>query len=396
VRDLFFIVLVFSANIYSQVLTGLDVLIENNFSEIRNKRVGVIVNHTSVDRNGNRGVDIFIKNGINLVAIFTPEHGLFGSVEGGYLIENSTYNNIAVYSLYGKTKRPDDAMLKDIDVLIFDIQDVGARFYTYLTTMGYAMEEAAKKNIEFIVLDRPNPIGNKIEGAVLDDGISSFTAYFKVPTRHSLTAGEMAIFHKLTANLDLDLKVVMMKNYKRGMFYDETGLKWINPSPNIRNINAAVLYSGIGCFEATNISVGRGTDIPFEFFGAPWLDNVKISNELNKKNLKGVRFKPCEKIPESDLYQGEVVKGICIEVYKKKKVNSFDIFLNVIYLINKYHPDKLVIKKDEIIKMVGDKDFYDMIKSGKKPSYITKRYKKELKEFKKFINSKRIKLYQDL
>ena len=392
-KYLFFVILIFSKNIYSQVLTGLDVLIENNFSEIRNKKVGVIVNHTSVDRNGKNLLDIFIENNINLVAIFTPEHGLFGNVEAGYLIENSTYNTIPIYSLYGKTKRPTDDMLKDIDVLIFDIQDVGARFYTYLTTMGYAMEEAAKRKIEFIVFDRPNPVGDMIEGAVLDDEITSFTAYFKVPTRHSLTCGEMALFHKKKMNLDLNLKIIKMQNYSKNMFYDETGLKWINPSPNIRNLNAAILYSGIGCFEATNISVGRGTDMPFEFFGAPWMDNIIISNELNKVGLKGVIFKPCEKIPNSDIYQGENVKGVCIEVYDKRKVRSFDIFVNSIYLINKYHSDKLIIKENEIAKMVGDKNFYKMIKSGKKPSYIIKKYKKGLKEFEKFINSNKIKIY---
>jgi len=393
VRYLIFVFLFFSINIYSEVLTGLDVLIENNFSEIRNKRVGVIVNHTSVDRNGNNLVDIFIKNGINLVAIFSPEHGFFGDIEGGYYIENSTYNAIPIYSLYGKTKRPTDEMLKNIDVLVFDIQDVGARFYTYLTTMGYSMEEAAKRNIEFIVLDRPNPVGDIIEGDVLDDNISAFTAYFKVPTRHSLTAGEMAIFHKIKMNLDLKLKIVKMKNYKRGMFYDETGLKWINPSPNIRNLNAAVLYSGIGCFEATNISVGRGTDMPFEFFGSPWMDNIKISDEMNKKKLKGVRFSPCEKIPSLDLYAGERVKGVCIDVYDKKKVRAFNIFLNAIYLINKYHSDKLIVKEDEISKMVGDRDFYYILKSGKDPSYIIKKYKKKLKDFKKFIKSNGIVIY---
>jgi uncharacterized protein YbbC (DUF1343 family) len=393
VRYLIFVSLFFSINIYCEVLTGLDVLIENNFSEIRNKRVGVIVNHTSVDRNGNKLVDLFIKNGINLVAIFSPEHGFFGDIEGGYYIENSTYNTIPIYSLYGKTKRPTDEMLKNIDILVFDIQDVGARFYTYLTTMGYSMEEAAKRNIEFIVLDRPNPVGDIIEGAVLRDDISAFTAYFKVPTRHSLTAGEMAIFHKIKMNLDLKLKIIKMKNYKRGMFYNETGLKWINPSPNIRNINAAVLYSGIGCFETTNISVGRGTDMPFEFFGAPWMDNIKISDEMNKKKLKGVRFSPCEKIPSLDLYAGERVKGVCIDVYDKKKVRAFDIFVNAIYLINKYHSDKLIIKEDDISKMVGDKDFYYILKSGKEPSYIIKKYKKELKDFKKFIKSKGIVIY---
>ncbi len=390
---LFFIpIIFFLGNLNSEVLSGLDVIEKNNFSDLRNKRVGVIVNHTSLNKKDNKLVDVFVENKVNLVAIFTPEHGFMGNVEGGYLIENSTYNSIPVYSLYGKTKRPTEDMLNGIDALVFDIQDVGARFYTYLTTMGYAMEEAAKKNIEFIVLDRPNPIGDMTEGPILDESISAFTAYFKVPTRHSLTPGEMAVFHKKRSNLNLSLKVIKMEGYKNEMFYDETGLGWVNPSPNIRSLNAAILYAGLGCFEATNISVGRGTDKPFEFFGSPWMDNIKISNELNKAKLKGVKFKVCEKTPDADIYKGESVKGVCVEVWDKRKVESFKIFVNAIYFLNKYHPDNLIIKEKEIAKMTGDKDFFNKIKKGYSPKQIIKSYEKKLKEFNKYIK-KEIRLY---
>lgn len=379
-------------NLNSEVLTGLDVLKKNNFSDLRNKRVGVIVNHTSLDKYGNKLVDVFIENKINLVAIFTPEHGFMGNVEGGYLIENSTYNSIPVYSLYGKTKRPTEDMLNAIDTLVFDIQDVGARFYTYLTTMGYAMEEAAKRNIEFVVLDRPNPIGDTTEGPILDEKITAFTAYFKVPTRHSLTPGEMAVFHNKKNNINAKLKIVKMDGYDNKMFYDETGLGWVNPSPNIRSLNAAILYAGLGCFEATNISVGRGTDNPFEFFGSPWMDNIKISNELNKGKLKGVKFQPCEKKPDADIYKGEIVKGVCVDISDKREVKSFEIFVNAVYFLNKYHPDKLIIKEEEIAKMTGDKDFFNKIKKGFAPKKIIKSYEKELKEFNKYIR-KEIRLY---
>lgn len=381
-------------HLFSEVLCGIDVVKKNNFDIFRDKKVALIVNHTSLDREGKHTVDLFIEAGIELQAIFSPEHGFFGKSEAGEYITDSTYRGIRVYSLYGKNKRPDSDMLKGVDVIVFDIQDVGTRFYTYLTTMGYAMEEASKHKIKFIVLDRPNPVSSYIvEGPVLDKDIKSFTAYFDVPIRHSLTAGEMAVFHKVYSNIDVDLEVVKMEGYKRDMFFDDTKINWINPSPNIRNLNAAVLYSGIGCFEATNISVGRGTDSPFEFFGSPWLDNVKIADELNKIRLKGVEFYPCEKKPSYDLYADQKIMGVCIKVLEKRKVRAFDIFVNAAYLINLYHPYNFLMREKEISMMVGDHNFYSLIKNGEKPEVILKKYKKDIKNFQNFIKRNRILLY---
>jgi len=227
---------------------------------LEGKRVGLITNHTSLNAAGLNAVDVFHRAGsFRLAAIFSPEHGFRGTEEGGVYIETSTdpVTGVTVYSLYGKNKqRPTPEMLKDLDVLVFDIQDIGARFYTYLTTMGYAMEEAAKAGVAFMVLDRPNPIGGLVEGPVLEPGISAFTAYFPVPARHGFTAGEMALFHKAKLDLKLDLAVVKLENWTRAMTFDQTGIVWTNPSPNIRNVDAEVLYPGLGCFEATNVSVG--------------------------------------------------------------------------------------------------------------------------------------------
>ncbi len=284
-------------------------------------------------------------------------------------------------------------MLNGIDTLIFDIQDVGARFYTYLVTMGYAMEEAAKYNIKFIVLDRPNPIGKIIEGPVLEKDIKSFTAYYEIPVRHGLTPCELAYFHKIKSNLNLDLICVKMKNYSHKLFYDETNIPWTNPSPNIRNLNAAILYPGIGCFEATNISVGRGTDSPFEFFGSPWLDNEKIVNYLKNQKLKGVKFSSCKKIPDNDLYKGEVVKGVCIKITDKNKVRAFDIFVHSIHFIYHHHKENLEIRKEEIAKMTGKREFLKMLEEGKKPQEIISKFKKEIKEYKKYLKEKNILLY---
>ncbi len=376
------------------MLSGIDVLEKNNFDILRGKKVGVIINHTSVNKDGINDVDIMLNNGIDVRAIFSPEHGFLGNVKAGESVGDGIYRGIPVYSLYGSRKRPDDKMLKDVDILVFDIQDVGARFYTYLTTMGYAMEEANRKGIKFVVLDRPNPVsGVVIEGPILEKDIKAFTAYFSVPIRHSLTAAEMAIFHKMRLQLNVDLKIVKMEGYRRDMFFDETGMKWINPSPNIRNLYAAVLYSGIGCFESTNISVGRGTESPFEFFGAPWLDNLRLVDYLNTEKIKGVRFEACDKIPLDDLYSNEVVKGVCIKIVDIKKVRAFNIFVHSIYFINLLHPDKLVMKENEIALMTGSKDFYSMIKNGKKPKYILERFSKDVKEFKRYIKAKNILLY---
>jgi uncharacterized protein YbbC (DUF1343 family) len=267
-------------------------------------------------------------------------------------------------------------MLKDLDILVFDIQDIGARFYTYLTTMGYAMEEAAKAGLPFMVLDRPNPIGGLIEGPVLEPGLSFFTAYFPVPTRHGFTAGEMAIFHKDNLKLDLDLSVVKMEGWRRSMFFDEAGLHWTNPSPNIRSLDAEVLYPGLGCFEASNVSVGRGTDIPFMWFGAPWMKAAKIAKKLNKAGLAGVKFTPLKLTPSKDVYEGKECEGIKIEVTDKAAVRALDVFAHAAYLLMDYNEDEFILKEAEIRKMTGSSDLYAMLKKGRKPREIIAAFEK--------------------
>lgn len=393
---LIFILTLF-CNLKAQNLTlsGLDALKEEKFESLKNKNIALITNHTAIDRNGVSILDNFKTYKVNLKAIFSPEHGFTGQAEGGLYIENSTASGqIPIYSLYGKNKRPTEEMLKDIDTMVFDIQDIGARFYTYLTTMGYAMEEAAKHNIEFIVLDRPNPIGlNLIEGPILSDKINKFTAYFKVPIRHGLTAGEMALFHKNKMNLNLNLKIVKVKNYTRDMIFDETGLIWINPSPNIRSLNAAILYPGIGCFEATNVSVGRGTDNPFLWIGAPWMKANKIVKKLNKLNLKGVKFSYKEKTPNADIYKNELCKGIEIKVENKKEVKAVDIFVYLSYFLRKFNGHDFIIKKDEIEAMTGTGDFYEMLNSNKKPEEIINFFNNSNKDFINNLKQKNIILY---
>jgi len=362
------------------VLTGLDVLERDGFKQLEGKRVGLITNHTSLNAAGLNAVDVFHRAGsFRLAAIFSPEHGFRGTEEGGVYIASSTdpVTGVPVYSLYGKGKqRPTPDMLQDLDILVFDIQDIGARFYTYLTTMGYAMEEAAKAGLPFMVLDRPNPIGGLVEGPVLDPEISAFTAYFPVPTRHGFTAGEMAIFHKDNLKLELDLAVVKMEGWRRNMFFDKAGVGWTNPSPNIRDLEAEVLYPGLGCFEASNVSVGRGTDIPFHWFGAPWMKAEKIAKKLNKAKLGGVKFSPLTLAPDKDMYQGKDCAGILVNVTDKSAVRALDVFVHAAYWLKEYNEEDFKLKEVEIRKMTGSSDLYAMLQKGAKPAKIIAAFEK--------------------
>ncbi|MBI3553196.1 MAG: DUF1343 domain-containing protein [Elusimicrobia bacterium] len=312
---------------------GIDVLEAQGFAPLAGKRVGLITNHTGVDASGRTTIDaLFAAKNLQLVALFSPEHGIRGDKNGGAPIGDAKdpVTALPIYSLYGATKRPTDAMLKGLDALVFDIQDVGARFYTYLSTMGMAIEEADKRRIAFVVLDRPNPIGGEtLEGPVLD-GPFTFTGYFPVPVRHGMTPGEMARLHAAAKGLTLALTVVPLQGWSRATLYDQTGYAWINPSPNIRSLDAALLYPGIGLFEATNMSVGRGTDAPFLWFGAPWLDARSLVQVLDAARLPGVHFEVEDKTPAQDLYAGKLCRGVRIEVLDRRSVRAVDIFVHAV------------------------------------------------------------------
>ncbi|MDD2805549.1 MAG: DUF1343 domain-containing protein [Elusimicrobiales bacterium] len=313
------------------VVTGLDAAESTDFEMFAGKRVGLVTNQTGLNAAGRSGVDsLFSSRKARLAAIFSPEHGFRGNAADGEGINNSTdpVTGLPIYSLYGKTHRPTSAMLAGIDVLVFDIQDVGARFYTYLTTMALCMEEAGKRNIPFVVLDRPNPIsGLVLEGPVLAKNIQDFTGYFPVPVRHGMTAGEMALLHKDLRNIAVNLSVVKLQGWDRSSFYGDTGLAWVNPSPNIRGVDAAIMYPGIGGFEATNMAVGRGTDAPFLWFGAPWLNAERLAATLSAAGLPGVRFSVESKRPELDIYAGKLCRGVRMEITDRAAVRPMDIFV---------------------------------------------------------------------
>ncbi|MEN6603550.1 MAG: exo-beta-N-acetylmuramidase NamZ domain-containing protein, partial [Bryobacteraceae bacterium] len=287
----------------AEVLTGLDVLAAQEFAPLAGKRVGLITNQTGLARDGRRNLDLMLAARAKVTALFSPEHGIAGKLDQARIASTKdAKTKIPVYSLYsGKNRRPTSQLLKNVDVLVFDIQDVGARFYTYISTMVYAMEEASKRGIPFIVLDRPNPItGVHAEGPMLEAGLESFVGCFPMPLRHGMTVGELARMYSGEKNLKLDLEIVAMKGWQRGDWLDSTGVTWVDPSPNLRSLNAALLYPGVAMLEySRNYSVGRGTDAPFEQVGADWIKGPELAAYLNRRLLPGVRVYPTRFTPTS-------------------------------------------------------------------------------------------------
>ena len=282
------------------VLSGIDVLRRDGFRQFKGRKVGLITNQTGVARDGKHTLQLIHESdAVELVALFSPEHGLEGKLDVARIADTRhDGSGLPVFSLYGKTRRPTPEMLEGVDTLVFDIQDIGARFYTYISTMGEAMQAAAERKIRFVVLDRPNPInGVDVTGPMLDPGRESFVAFYRLPVRHGMTVGELATLFNAQLDLKLDLQIIQVEGWRRSDFFDATGLPWINPSPNMRSLTEAVLYPGIGLLETTNLSVGRGTDTPFEIIGAPWLDGVRLARELTALELPGVRFVPVSSRP---------------------------------------------------------------------------------------------------
>ncbi len=310
--------------------TGLDRLVAAGWAPLAGRSVGLATNQTGVDAQGRRGVDLMAAAGVfKLRALFSPEHGLDGTLD--VTVPNSVHvtTGLTVWSLYGSDRRPTPAMLRDLDVIVFDIQDVGVRFYTYLTTLVYIMEEAARRGVEVMVLDRPNPLtGRIVEGPVMDADLRSFTAPHTIPVRTGMTMGEFARMVAAERKIPVKLTVVEMEGWERSMWFDQTGLPWVNPSPNIRSPLEALLYSGVGLLEATNLSVGRGTDTPFEVVGAPWITNpAGLADALNSLGLAGVLFQPVNFQPTASVYAGQMVGGVRLVVTDREAIRPVSVGL---------------------------------------------------------------------
>ena len=377
-------------NLCAEVKTGLDVLEESHFAPLWGKRVGAIVNHAAVNRSGRHLVDLLREApGVTLVAVFTPEHGFSGKIGHGQPVSDSVLPGTAIpiLSLYGETKRPTQGQLKDIDALVCDLPDVGTRFYTYVTTLGYALEESAKADIEFIVLDRPNPLGGEVvEGVVLSTDVRHFTAYYSIPTRHGLTLAEISRWHNEKMGLNARLLPLPMTGWKRWMIWRDTGLKFLAPSPNIQTPNAALLYAGLGAFEATNVSVGRGTKTPFEVFGAPWMKNLKVAQALSKKKLPGFKFKAARFTPGSDIYKNKRCDGVRVTVTNLYVARPVDLFVHVACLLRDFSPKDFRPRWAEMPRVVGSAEFESWFKAGESPDAILEKIHKSAENFKEERN----------
>jgi len=302
----------FQASPAAGTLTGIDVLEAQDFAPLKGKRVGLITNQTGIDHQGRSTIDLLAHApGVKLVALFSPEHGIRGVVDERIASTKDEATGLPIYSLYGETDRPTDAMLAGVDALVFDIQDAGVRFYTYITTMGYAMEAAATHHLAFYVLDRPDPLGGEIvEGPMLDRDRTNFVGYFPMPVRMGMTLGEMAKMFNVEKKIGCVLHVIRLQNWHRRELFDQTGLPWVNPSPNLRSSLAGILYPGLEILQAGGISVGRGTDKPFERLGAPWIHSEEFAAELNRRAIPGVQFEADQFTPDSGLYKGELCHSV--------------------------------------------------------------------------------------
>ncbi len=367
----------------AEVLTGLDVLAADNFAALRGKRVGLITNQTGISRDGRRNVDLMLAAGIQVTALFSPEHGLAG-VEDREDISNAKDpgSGLPVFSLYqAASRRIQPATLENVDALVFDIQDVGARFYTYSCTMLYSMEEAAKKHLPFFVLDRPNPItGVHVEGPMLDADLQSFTGCFEIPVRHGMTLGELATMANAERKLGLDLHVVAMRGWDRGDWFDTTGLPWVDPSPNMRSLTQALLYPGIAMLEASpNYSVGRGTDSPFELIGADWIHGRELASFLNGRYIPGVRVYPARFRPTSSNFSGKALEGVRFVITNRDTFDSIRLGLEVAYALNQLYPGKIAWQENRFL--IANHEVLRQLKEGVDPRTIVEEMQGSLAGF---------------
>ncbi|MBI4371912.1 MAG: DUF1343 domain-containing protein [Elusimicrobia bacterium] len=374
------------------VKTGLDVLSESGFALLQGKRVGLITNQTGRDAQGRSAVEILARApGVALAALFSPEHGFAGAVEEG-AVSSTTLRvdgrGIPVHSLYGggiAGMRPKPEDLQDLDALVFDIQDIGARFYTYAATMGMALEEAKKAGLEFIVLDRPNPItGTILEGPILEDAQAlralTSTAYYPVPVRHGLTVGEIAAMHNAEIGHPR-LTIVKMKGWSREMWYDQTGLPWTPPSPNMPDLDAAALYPGIGAFEAANVSVGRGTPVPFRWIGAPWMDAAAVVERARKARLKGVSFSVQGYAPTKSVFAGKSCRGVRMTITDRGALRPLRVFCVLHQALRALHPKEFVADREVTRRMVGTPRFLELAEKGASARALWALFQRGAKDF---------------
>jgi uncharacterized protein YbbC (DUF1343 family)/CubicO group peptidase (beta-lactamase class C family) len=367
----------------TKVLNGIDVLERDNFKQLAGMRVGLVTNHTGRDREGRQTIDILHKApGVKLLALFSPEHGIRGVADEKVSDSRDEATGLPIYSLYGESRRPSAEQLKDLDALVFDIQDIGSRFYTYISTLGYLLEEAAKAQLPVYVLDRPNPIGGvEVEGPIADADKLSFISYHTIPTRHGLTIGELGMLFNKQRNIGADLRVIKMEGWRRVMWFDETNLTWINPSPNMRSLTEATLYPGIGLLETTNVSVGRGTDTPFEVVGAPWMKGDKLADYLNQRGIVGVRFVPVRFTPKASVFKDEECGGVNIIVTDRSVFRPVTAGIELAVALRTLFPNDW--KVDSYLRLLVNANTLERVKRADSPRDIVNSWNISLEEFRK-------------
>ena len=364
-----------------EVLNGIDALVRQKFAPLKGLRVGLITNHTGHDRERNPTIDL-LKSApeVQLKVLFSPEHGIRGALDEKVADSADEKSGLPIYSLYGVRSAPETEQLKDLDALVFDIQDIGCRFYTYLATMGNCLQAAAEARLRFFVLDRVNPInGLAMEGPVYP-GESSFTAFHSIPLRTGMTVGELAKMFNAERGFNADLTVIPVEGWTRDLWFDQTGLPWTNPSPNLRNLTEAILYPGVGLLESA-VSVGRGTDTPFELIGAPYLDEVKLAAELNRAGLPGVRFVPIRFTPKASVFQDEACAGAYIMITDRDTLNAVDVGLALVLTLQRLHPNEFALEK--VQHLLRHAPTIDAIRAGKSLAEIKQIWTSDLKDFEK-------------
>jgi uncharacterized protein YbbC (DUF1343 family)/CubicO group peptidase (beta-lactamase class C family) len=371
------------------VKNGIDVLEEHGFDVLqvagRQKKIGLVTNQTGVDADGRRTIDVLAQApGVTLEAIFSPEHGVTGTLDTTDVRgSKDAATGIAVYSVYGAkdaARRPAAEVMKQLDAVVIDIQDAGARFYTYETTLGYFLEAAANAGVEVIVLDRPDPItGSFVQGPVSDAGRENFTNYWTVPVRHGMTMGELAKMFNAERHINAKLTVVPMEGWQRGDWFDSTGLGWVNPSPNLRSVTEAALYTGVALIEGANVTVGRGTDTPFELVGAPWMKSRELAAYLNGRGIAGVRFVPLTFTPAAAIYNGQKCEGVNIVLTERNALDAPELGIELAAALRKLYPADFKIER--ITELLVNQAAYDGLVAGRDPRRIAQDWQEELEKF---------------
>jgi len=366
-----------------RVQPGIEVLAQSSFAALKGKKIGVITNCSGIDANRRSTVNLLRSApGVNLRAIFSPEHGLSGKLDEKVASCIDANSGLPVYSLYGRVNKPTGEMLRGLDALVYDIQDVGIRYYTYITTMAYAMEAAASAGLDFIVLDRPDPItASLVQGPMMDRTMKSFISYYPLPLRYGMTPGELAKLFNREAGINAKLEVIPMKGYRREAWFDQTRLPWVDPSPNLRTLNQCVLYGGVGVVESANLSVGRGTSTPFEVVGAPWISGQRLADYLQRRKIPGVSIEPVTFVPRSDRCGGKSCQGVRLRLVDRNNFDAPEFGIELASALYNLYPGKFDF--GNTLSMIGSREVLQAVRSGEDPRQIRQKYQPELANFMK-------------